>query len=176
MTPELARKLFTYNKETGSLIWNDRGRDSFKSIKSYRIHQNTAGKEAGSLFTTRSNDYTQVHYNNKKYFAHRIAWAIHYGEIPNIINHLDGNGRNNAISNLENGTNHDNGINTRKNSCNTTGHTGVYRNKSKKKPWRVFIKVNGKMISRGAFETIDEAVVERAIAERQYGFSFRHGC
>ena len=57
------------------------------------------GKEAGTL-TNRG--YRRIEINRKHFLAHRIAWALHYGEDPGEmqIDHIDGNKLNNAIDNL----------------------------------------------------------------------------
>jgi hypothetical protein len=36
-------------------------------------------------------------------YVHRLAWACYYHEIPNIIDHIDGNPTNNRIVNIRNG-------------------------------------------------------------------------
>jgi len=179
MNYETATKLFNYNPETGCLSWKLRCRSEFKNAKSHASHRNAVNKGiAGSLSRTSSGkEYIQVHVGRKRYLAHRIAYLIHFGVEADVIDHLDGDGTNNKAENICNGTTSDNSRNIKKGSANTTGHMGVYRNeKCATKPWRVFIKVGGKMLSRGTFKTIEEAVVERAIAEREYGFSGRHGC
>ena len=179
MNYETAIKLLNYDPITGILTWKLRDISEFPSKRSYYVHKGKASRpKAGSLSRTMSGkEYIQLHVGRKKYLAHRVAYLIHFGVIPEVIDHLDGDGTNNKILNLRDGTLSDNARNTKRSSANTTGHTGVYANKRNPlRPWRVFIKVGGKMMSRGTFKTIDEAIVERGIAEREHGFSQRHGC
>lgn len=89
--------------------------------------------------------------------AHRAAWAIYYGEIPNKhIDHIDGNKLNNKIDNLRlcthNQNQHNQGI--RKN--NTSGYKGVSWFASSKK-WQAQICSNSKVKKLGVFSTKEEA-------------------
>ncbi len=49
-----------------------------------------------------SNGYLIVKFKGKQYKAHRICWFLHYGYINNnkVIDHINGNVKDNRISNL----------------------------------------------------------------------------
>jgi hypothetical protein len=58
----------------------------------------STGKPAGSLT---AKGYLRVRYNGPLYYVHRLAWLLHYKEPPRgSIDHVDGIGSHNAISNL----------------------------------------------------------------------------
>ena len=58
-----------------------------------------AGDEAGSKD---QEGYTCITINGTPYRAHRLIWTLHNGEIPDgfVVDHIDSNRSNNAISNL----------------------------------------------------------------------------
>lgn len=76
-----------------------------------------------------------VGFKGKEYKSHRVIWTFINGEIPDgmIIDHIDGNPFNNAISNLKIKTQPENNLNSSKRSHNTSGETGVYFNYDKRK-------------------------------------------
>lgn len=170
-------KIFKYDPETGFLYRKKLSRRDFLTNRAYLTHIRKAKFDSpcGGVSSSGSKDYIQVRQFNKKLFAHRIIWVMVHGYEPDNIDHIDGDGTNNKIDNLREVSTRVNSMNTRKGSKNTTGFIGVYRNTSARKPWRVFIKVKGVMISRGTFEIIEEAIVERKLAEREYGFHMNHG-
>lgn len=57
--------------------------------------------------------YCTINFKGNAYSAHRLAWVCYYGEVPNIIDHIDGNPTNNKISNLRNGDQRQNSRNKR---------------------------------------------------------------
>lgn len=71
--------------------------------------------------------YWVTKYNKKKYYVHRIVWELNNGRIPDemLIDHLNGNGLYNNISNLRLVTQMGNSHNVKKLSSNTSGVAGV---------------------------------------------------
>lgn len=84
--------------------------------------------------------------------AHRLAWALYYGELPDLhIDHIDGDKRNNSISNLRICSHNENQHNQGIRSTNKSGYKGVSFAKNIKK-WHAQICVNKKVKSLGFFE------------------------
>lgn len=82
----------------------------------------------------------------KFHFIHRLIYQAHHGELPPVIDHIDGNPSNNSIDNLRCATVAQNQWNTKLKSNNTTGFKGVSFDKWNNR-YRVEIKANGKLHS-----------------------------
>jgi hypothetical protein len=99
--------------------------------------------------------YYYVNIKKRLYAVHRIAWFLFYNEWPKLdIDHIDGNGLNNAITNLRHVSRRINALNAIKHRAGKLG--GCYFNKVMKK-WQAQIHYNGKTRSIGIFETEKEA-------------------
>ena len=105
------------------------------------------------------------------HWAHRVAWMIHNGDIPDgmVIDHINGIRGDNRISNLRLATRSQNAVNSGMRSSNTSGQKGVYMNKQVGK-WVAEIKVDGRRKRIGTFSDIDEAAVAyQMAAEHHFG-------
>ena len=63
-----------------------------------------------------------------------LAWYFYYGKLPEenfVIDHIDGDGMNNKISNLRKCTKKQNSYNRKLNKNNKTGFKGVYKRGNK---------------------------------------------
>ena len=81
---------------------------------------------------------------------------MHHGYLPNLVEHRDRNKLNNKIQNLRDGDKELNSWNRDLQANNTSGFRGVSWNKGANK-WHAYIKVKGKRIHLGLFETAEEA-------------------
>lgn len=91
----------------------------------------------------------------KQVYAHQVAWYLSYGIWPDqTIDHVDGNGANNRLTNLRPATLKQNSYNRRKNRSSTNPYKGVSRRGSS---FRAFITNKDKWISLGSFPTAIEA-------------------
>lgn len=87
---ELFNQYFEYSDSSPSgLVW--------KINKGSRAR---AGAQAGSIS---NKGYYRIKLNSVSYQAHRVIWVLHHKSIPTdmIINHIDGDTKNNRIDNLE---------------------------------------------------------------------------
>lgn len=99
--PPLARlrKVLTYDKLTGDLIWR-------KRIPSKKMR----GKKAGTLT---KEGYWQVQIDGIFYLAHRIAWKLATGNDPVAeIDHKNRNRSDNRLDNLREATHSENACNS----------------------------------------------------------------
>ena len=108
-----------------------------------------------------------------------VKWAKEQGPVGLIeslkIAHIDGNKQNNLIENLRDVDNTLNHWNERKRSTNKSGHKGVWWHKQSKR-WEAACRVNGKQITIGRFERIEDAVeAVRKFREQQHGEYANHG-
>lgn len=104
----------------------------------------------------------------RKYAAHRLAWLYMHGEFPNgVIDHIDGNKTNNAISNLRVVTQAINVQNRRKaGKASTTGILGAGWD-SRTNSFKSRIQLGGKSIWLGRFKTAREAHQAYVSAKRR---------
>lgn len=124
----------------------------------------TKDRTKGSLHT---NGYLYIQVLNKRYLAHRLAWLLHYGELPAIkLDHKDGDKTNNKINNLRLATTAENNQNeqrARKNS--KTGFLGVVSERGK---FAAYICIKSKKKFLGYFPTPEKAHERYLEAKREY--------
>lgn len=109
--------------------------------------------------------YDSVRIYGKVYKSHRIAWLLFYGCWPkNEIDHIDGNGLNNRITNLRDVNRHENMRNTRKTKRSVSGVCGVTFSKQRNK-WRARISIDNKEVNLGEYRDKLDAIKARRIAE-----------
>jgi len=161
---EKVRERISYDPETGLLS----RLQNTNRWKKGPIQNKPVSRQSGC-------SYYDVYVDGGIHRAHRIAWLLHYDEWPDgTIDHEDGNGLDNRITNLRCVTQEANSKNQRVPKNNTSGHIGVSWSKSHKK-WQVKIKSNYKNIHIGFFSDIEHAVKYRKEAEVKYGFHANHG-
>ena len=178
-SPEFLRKLLRYDAETGKLYWRERTPDMFIGGEHSAEHicnrwnSRFADKEA---FTASDNNgYKLGRISGRNYKAHRVIWAIFYGEWPNEqIDHISGVRDDNRISELRAVTHAENNKNQKRRSDNTSGVVGVDWCKGDRK-WRARIRMSGKVKHIGYFVDFSEAVAARKAAEVEYNFHPNHG-
>lgn len=114
--------------------------------------------------------YLKVNINGKKYFNHHIIWCMYYGHWPlGIIDHIDRNSMNNNILNLREITRRLNRFNSKLNTNNRTGVTGVSLNTVK--GYEVYISVKENHRKYVGFSCdFEEAVFLRFAAEQCVGY------
>jgi len=176
LTQSILKKFITYNDETGCFTWVTRSREHFKTNRAFNTwNARWANKEAGTVQIHRGKHYASIRVMYKRYLAHRLAWLYVYGEWPvNEVDHIDGNGANNAILNLRDVTSTENSRNIRLRDDNTSGTVGVYWCKTYR-VWKSQIMINKKNIYLGGHHDKKGAIKARAIAEVKHGFHKNHG-
>ena len=151
------REWLSYDAETGALHW----RKGKKKV--------SVGNRAGYLAMQ---GHRVVKVEKSRFYAHRIAWAIHYGEWPpddSDVDHINGNKDDNSIRNLRLASRAQNLHNQKRNSRNTSGVKGVCWNKREKK-WMAQIRHNGARVTIGYYRDLGEAAkAYRAAAIRYHG-------
>ena len=158
MTQKYLKKLLSYNPSTGIFTWKIRRRK-------IRI-----GNVAGGI---NDNGYIRIKIDYKLHRAHRLAWLYIYGYLPNEMDHINHNRTDNRIENLREVTREENCKNRSIMLNNTSGITGVYWRKDRKK-WQADIGFNGKQIFLGLFTDINEAKEVRKQAKIKYNFHPNH--
>lgn len=149
---EKLRSLFSYDPDTGELHYLRRRGPA------------APGKMAGFHG---GKGRTSVKVDGKSYLVHRVCWAIFYGEHPpELIDHANGDPRDNRISNLRAATKTLNQAN-RSYKIPPSGFRGVQKHGT---GWRAVISFNRKRRSLGVFPTPEDAsAAYEAEAERLFG-------
>jgi hypothetical protein len=148
---ERLRQLFQYDPDSGHIHWIAPGKGRIKK------------KPAG---TTVRAGYIGILVDGKRYYAHRIAWALHHGAHPtDQLDHINGIKTDNRIVNLREATNAQNGKNIGVKKNNKSGYPGVH---FKANGWTACIKVNRKNIYLGRFKCKEDAVIARQKAEQTF--------
>ena len=135
-------RLFDYDLSTGVFIRR------VKTAIATKI-----GDEAGFVD---SEGYVQMRVLGKTYRAHKLAWLYVFGEVPELIDHIDGNRSNNSISNLRIADKSTNGFNREKKHQSSSVFKGVLWSKKYNK-WEAKINANKKRRHIGYFDCEQEA-------------------
>lgn len=169
-TPEELRQLLRYEPETGKLYWLLRAGET-RGVKAF--NSNYAGKEA---FTCRMGEkHLQGRIHDRGFLAHRVIWAIVYGQWPTgEIDHINGDPVDNRIENLRDIPKPENQRNMKCPSTNSSGVCGVSWRPQRGK-WRARIWHNGREVSLGHYEKIEDAAAAREAALVRYGYHRNHG-
>jgi len=150
-----ASELFSYDSETGI----------FTKKTSYKGSRGSIGDVAG---TTHKKGYRElsatVNKVRKKLKAHRVAWFMVHGELPDQVDHINQDRGDNRMVNLRACTNGQNKINTGIAKNNTSGHKciGYYDEKGRNNKWMVKITKDKKVFRRW-YSTLEEAIVARDV-------------
>lgn len=141
--------IWTYDPVTGIFRWAIRGK----------------GRKFGQRAGTFDGRYYVLEYLGKKLLAHRVAWAMTYGQWPEIdIDHKNGDTNDNRIENLRLATKVQNLVNKPATKRSLTGRKGVTRDKRDGR-FYPYIDFEGRRKALGGFESLDAATQARASAE-----------
>jgi hypothetical protein len=144
LTQDKANELFEYRD--GALFW-----------KHKTISQGRKFKKGGQEIVNKQGDgYYKVTVNYKPYLLHRVIWLMHYGYLPECLDHINGIRTDNRIENLRPATKYQNICNSKFRSDNTSGVKGVNWNKVKNR-WQARIFVNKKVIGLGYYKDLELA-------------------
>ena len=140
ITQAEVKEIFDYSDD-GEFIWK----------------ANRANVKAGDVAGYRRKDGYKVlciHY--KKWLLHRLVYLWHKGVLPDYLDHIDGNPRNNRIENLRECSLSQNQQNRRMGRDNSSGIKGVSWHKYSQK-WRATIRYNKEQVHLGFFDDINKA-------------------
>lgn len=170
-TVEYLKEALRYEPDTGKFFWrSDRPRHHFNSDRGWNISNSVyGGKEAG---ISREKGYIIICINKVRYYAHRLAWMIHYGEDPGIlqVDHINRDPSDNKIENLRLATNQENSFNSeRRSSKQNDAPRGIMKYLDGRYESR--IKYNGSVLYLGVFGTMEEAQSARRKKAEELGIN-----
>ncbi len=149
---ETLHELFSYDPETGVI-----------TPKSH-WHASRGNKEAGSI---NGAGYRQIMILGRLTMAHRIAWAMYYGEWPKkMLDHKNRVKSDNRIENLQESNKSKNAMNAVWTRA-VSGYRGVFWTR-KERRWDSKITVRGKVIKLGLYQDLEEAAGMRLTAEMEF--------
>lgn len=169
--PEQLRDLLIYDPETGKLYWKRRPAEMFATPRSFGLW-NTRFASAEAFTAIKGSGYKHGKIFSRQYLAHRVIWAIHYGEWPTSqIDHIDNDRLNNRIGNLREATHSENMHNQCNRKTNKSGYKGVNWD-SRDKAFRAQISYEGKKIFLGYHSTAEAAHAAYCKAAKKYHGEF----
>ena len=173
VTQKQLKKLVSYNPINGVFTWLERDKSTTEMYK--RFNTMYAGKAVTGKF---SNGYPKISLSvngaKKYYSSHRMAWLYVHGEIPQMIDHINGNIEDCRIENLRPATTSQNQRNRKLNSNNKSGVCGVYKH-SRTGKWVAKCPTIEDPNKRFLLESMFEAVCIRKSYQNSNGYSNTHG-
>jgi hypothetical protein len=138
---ERLRQVLAYDPEAGTLRWLETGK----------------GRKSSGEAGTWQDRYMVVYVDKARLKFHRVAWALAYGKWPDgVIDHMNGNARDNRLCNLRDVSHAVNLENQRRaRSDSTSGVLGVQPTPNGK--WRASIRSGGVRIRGKSRPTAEEA-------------------
>lgn len=139
---EQCRQLLNYDSTTGIFTW--------------RVKTGQRGQVGAVAGSKHKDGYLQIQIGGRKYLSHRLAWLHVKGEWPvYLLDHRDGNRKNNIFTNLRHADRSINSQNQRRaRADNKTGLLGATRNG---KGWKAVINLKGVRYYLGTFSSPEKA-------------------
>lgn len=129
--------------------------DPLTGLLSRKIACGRKGRIGPVKGTLEKSGYLKIGLDGKQYFAHRLAWAILYGNWPkDSIDHINNIKHDNRLENLRAATTSENGANRFAQNNNKSGFKGV---SAKGKGYVANIRLHGKQVYLGYSTTKEEA-------------------
>lgn len=144
----------------------------YEDGKLLRRIQRGPGKIGDVVGSVCTDGRLQVKINGVMYYVHRLIYLMHHGEVPEFVDHKDGDHTNNRIENLRPATRAENNRNARLRKDNKYGVKGVALHKGR---WIARLRVDGKAVHVGSYGSMEEAA--KAVAEarvRLHGEFHKH--
>lgn len=132
------------------------------------------GRKVGTVLGSIGNHgYLHANLCGKTYLIHRLIWLYVYGYLPEQVDHINHNKLDNSLGNLREVNNTTNSMNCSVSRNSTTKVNGVSKLNSGK--YRAYINSNKKHIHLGVFDSIDDAIKARELANKDYNYHPNHG-
>ena len=154
-----------------SNVWEYRDGHLYWRVKAGR---GVAVKHPGEKVAVKPDSlgYCYVTWKRKHYAVHRVVFLLVNGWLPDCIDHIDNNPRNNSAENLRVATRLQNQFNRRINKQSKSGVKNVTPHQGK---WCVRFSIGRRTKHFGCFDTLDQAAnVAARIRDELHGEFARH--
>lgn len=154
---EEIRKHINYDSNTGEISW---------AIGRRGVRKDHVIK------TDNGTDYIRFMYKGKLYYAHRVVFWLHHGFLPENVDHINGDRKDNRIENLREASKSENQWNRKKCKRNTSGVKGAVWKKDRQ-VWHCQVTYKNKSHFVGLFKCLDSAksALENKRNELHKGFA-----
>ncbi|APP87013.1 hypothetical protein BI317_15805 [Xanthomonas hortorum pv. gardneri] len=151
------RDRLSYDPITGLFRWK------------VRVMCQGGGRMPGDIAGTSKDGYVQIKLFGRVYRAHHIVWLLMTGDWPpaSDIDHRNTDRSDNRWVNLRLATRSQNNLNSRVMRPSKSGHRGVHPCTNSDR-WSARIGVAGRVIGLGTFDTREEAIAARQLAEKKH--------
>jgi hypothetical protein len=171
ITQQELLSLLSYDPSSGNFRW--------AKTASSRAQE---GSLAGTVMPTKAGGYVVISLTSagvqRRILAHRLAFLYMDGALPDfpdvVVDHIDGNGLNNAWANLRLVDHRGNSCNQKLRSTNSSGVNGVSWDKSMQK-FEVYVWDHGTKRHIAYTDDLEEAAALREQAEGDLGYHPNHG-
>lgn len=156
ITQQRLHELLNYDPITGMFTW-----------KVSTSNRRKPGDPAGVITRYKNCTYMKVGVDGARYYAHRLAWLYVNGNMPSLIDHINGDGTNNSITNLRPADKSKNAANSKTRRDNKSGYKGVFRHPITGN-YGAFISCKGKRIYLGWYKSAEKAHAVYTQAAKNY--------
>jgi len=171
---EMLKEIVSYDPISGAFRWLPRKPEMFKRPRAYKAWAARFENKEAFVFANELG-YKRTVIFGVSYYAHRLAWALHFGQWPIAeIDHINGDPSDNRIENLRSVDHTENCRNLKRHSDNVSGVTGVSWCKDREK-WQAYISDGQRRIPLGRYNELHEAVIARKAAEAALRYHPNHG-
>lgn len=161
---ESLRRQFDYDPDLGMILFKgDAYREPIKGLSGAKGKQREWARDSSNIpgmpceYLSGNSKYLFVGFNGRRLQAHRVAWALHYGEWPKgALDHINRDPHDNRIENLREATPSQNAQNRRSAESSSSEYLGVCEVKGK---WRAQIKIGEQTVYLGQFDDEQAAAI-----------------
>ena len=176
LSTKIVREFLNYDQHTGFFMWKARSRDWFSREQDWKMwNTRYAERVAGKVHKDKTGyPVLQIKVLGKLHIASRLAFLWMGEELPEQVDHDDGDSLNQRWDNLLASNHAENGRNQSMSRNNTSGVSGVCWHKAVSK-WQAGGRLDGKTKHLGYFNDINEAAAAVSKFHAENGYTARHG-
>lgn len=168
MRKRINRRVYSGDRPEQSirdLFYRRDGRWYWKDIECNRNNARDLSIPLGDSVQASRKKYLLTNINNRQYFTHRLIYWLHTNDWPQVVDHIDGNPRNNLFSNLRASTFKQNAAN-RRIRTGRTHNIREYTYKDGSIGYRPQITFMRKVFTMDSYPSREEAIIASLFVRR----------